>query len=129
MKLKFWQTKEFIELEKEWYLKLEKAKFEDVEKQINGNGALKQRASNCYRSASQIERENKQRYYELLQQALEDEVGFRDHVERLVMDRKASGITITNICIELDEMGERCYRGTIRKIIKKYEIKWRVKKP
>jgi len=129
MKQKFWQTKEFIELEKEWYTKLEKSHFEDVEKQINGNGVLKQRASNCYRSIHQIERENKQRYYELLAQAVHNELEFRDSVERFIMERKSVGTTINQISIELEQVGERCYRGTIRKIIQKYERKWLIKRP
>ena len=126
MKIKFWQTKEFKELEKEWYSRLKEAGFGDAEKE--DSGLLKQRASNCYRQEDAIRREAKMQYYILLGQALNQETEFRDDVERFVMERKAEGFTIERISEELKNRNERCYRGTIRKIIQKYEARWQVKK-
>lgn len=128
MKAKFWQTKEFKDLEAEWYGKLEEQEFTDIEKTVNGKNLLKQNASNCYGRASITTIDAKQRYYELLQQAFEEEIEFKDCIERLVMERKSCGIRIKNICLELEEMGKKRYRGTVRKIINKYEAKWGVKK-
>lgn len=127
MKPKFWQTKEFRELEKEWYLKLAGEKFPDIEKEINGEGGLKQRASNCYRGASLTEVETRARYYELLAQGVHNELEFRDGVEKYVMEQRSMGITITQIAVQLKQLGERCHRETVAKIIWKYEAKWCVK--
>ncbi len=123
MKPKFWQTRRFKLLQDEWYKRIEN----DAEKIINGEHVLKQRASNSYRSINRIARENKQRYYELLGSYFHKEA-FQDGVEKLVMERKANGITIRLISEELKRIGERCHRETIRHIIQKYEKKWGIKR-
>ncbi len=128
MKPKPWNTTQFKELEKEWYERLEKAGFKDVEKTVNGKSVLKQRASNCYRSADNIARENKQRYFELLGHAVSSEGDFKDGVELFVMEQRASGVSIRLICEELKKRGERNHRDTIRLIIRKFEKKWQIVK-
>lgn len=127
MKPKFWHTKEFKELETKWYCELKKEKFNDIEERVNGTPLLRQRSNNSYGNASQIERENKLRYYELLGRYVHEEA-FEDGIEQLIMQRKANGTTITLICKELEQMNERCYRGTVRKIIQKFEAKWKIKR-
>lgn len=127
MKPKFWQSQTFKELEKEWDEKLKESGFEDAEKAIGGIRVLRQRASNCYRSVSAVQRENKQRYFELLNSHSALEL-FEDRIEALIMARRASGYKIKQICEELRAMNERCHRQTIRLIIQKYELKWGIKK-
>lgn len=124
---KFWQTESFKSLEREWYARLEKAKFEDAEETVNGNSHLKQRASNSYRNARAVEREAKYAYYQMLASFCNEEA-FQDRVERFVLERRAEGAKIKEICEELRKMNERCYRNTIARIIVKYEIKWGIKK-
>lgn len=124
---KFWQTERFKSLERQWYDDLEKAGFKDAEETVNGNSFLKQRASNGYRNAREVERETKFAYYSLLQSFCNEEA-FQDRVERLVLERRSEGAKIKEICEELKKLGERCYRNTIAKIIRKYEIKWGIKK-
>jgi len=126
MKQKFWQTKAFKELEREWEFKLAQSGFSDAEKTVSGKRVLRQRASNSYRSERRVARENKQRYYELLGQFFHEEE-FSDRVEELVMERRSRGVTITSISGELKEMGERCHRETIRHIIQKFEKKWNIR--
>lgn len=128
MKPKFWQTNEFKRIEKEWYEKLKEEKFQDAEQTINGKALLKQQSSNCYRGKSKIERENKLRYYELLGHFFSEEKEFQDWVESYIMQRRSDGVKIIHISKELEWANERCYRGTIRKIIQKYERKWGIKK-
>lgn len=128
MKPKFWQTNEFKRIEKKWYQILKDEKFSDHEQTINGKSILKQNASNCYRGKSKIERENRLRYYELLGHFFSAETEFEDWVESFIMQRRSEGVKIIQISKELELANERCYRGTIRKIIQKYEIKWRIKK-
>ena len=128
MKLKYWQTDEFKKQEKEWYQKLEEEKFKDIEKIIGGRSVLRQRSTNCYRNSPQAVLEAKLRYYELLGEYTFRENGFRDSAERLIMQRRAAGVKIVDICKELEAMGERRYRGTVRFIIQKYEKKWQIKR-
>ena len=124
---KFWQTNDFKKLESEWYEKLEKDKFQDAEKKINGKLVLKQRATNCYRSSKTLERETKQRYFELLGQKLHLEKEFRDEVEEFIIEKRSQGFKIKEICQILRRINERNHRDTIRETLRKYEIKWRIK--
>lgn len=123
---KFWQTKKFKEIEKEWYAKLSADKFPDAEQLINGKLVLRQKANNCYRQACQVARENKLRYFELLGACFHKEA-FKDDVEAFVMEQRAHGVKIKRICEELKAMGERNHRDTVYLIIRKYEVKWGIK--
>jgi hypothetical protein len=127
MAKKYWQTEMFRALQSEWELVLKKAGFVDAEKLISGTLVLRQRASNAYRQASLLERQQKQKYYELLGAGFHAE-WFEDTVEALVMERRSQGVSIKNICIELKAHGGRCHRETVRSIIAKYEAKWRVRR-
>lgn len=127
MKIKFWQTQAFKDLEQKWYGKLEEKGFKDEEKTIRGDRVLRQRASNSYRGASQVEREAKLRYYEILQCYAGREI-FENSVDKLVMERRSNGIKIKDISEELRNKKEKCHRETIRFIIRRYEIKWGLRK-
>lgn len=127
MPQKFWKTKTFLTLQREWDQKLKASGFEDAEKSIGGTARLKQRASNSYRGAIQVLREAKLEYYRSLTYHFH-ETEFSDEVERLIMERRAEGVLIKSICEQLRSMGERCHRETVRHIIRKYEIKWGMKK-
>lgn len=128
MRKKFWQTKRFKELQREWDLKLAEAGFKDAETSTKGNRVLRQKASNCYRQACQVIREAKQRYYDMLGEGYHKETAWVDEVEGFVMEQRAHGVKIKRICEELKDMGERCHRETVRGIIRKYEVKWKIRK-
>lgn len=116
----------FEELEKYWYDRLKKEGFKDIEKKVGNERVLIQRASNVYRQATEVERENKRSYYELISSHVQHEQ-FTDPTDELIMCRRAEGITIKEISAELKKLGERCHRQTIRFIIRKYELKWKVR--
>jgi hypothetical protein len=131
MKPKFWQTPAFKELEREWHDRLREAQFKDAEKLVNGRLVLRRSAnglSDAYRDApSSIERANKLRYYEILGIGF-NSTEFDDEVESLVLERRSEGTKIKHICEELRQLGERCHRQTVRHIIRKYELKWGIKR-
>lgn len=127
MKVKFYQTNKFKELQRVWERKLAEAKFNDVEININGRRYLRQRANNSYRAQVQIMRESKQLYYNLLGQHFHEEE-FTDQVHKMIMERRSNGVKIKAISGELRAMGERCHRETIRHIIRFYEVKWKIKR-
>lgn len=127
MSRKFWQTKKFRELSEKWEALLAESGFVDAEKHSGGKSVLKQKATNCYRQASAVAREAKQRYFELLGAHFHKEE-FTDDVEAFVMEQRSCGVKIKRICDELSAMDERCHRETIRGIIRKYEHKWGIKK-
>jgi hypothetical protein len=126
-KPKFWQTAKFKELEREWNERLARSGFRDAETTVNGRPLLKQRASNSYRGATLVERENKRRYYELLGVHAHAEC-FTDWVDCVVLHWRATGAKIKTISQILETLGERCHRETIRGIIRKYEMKWGIRR-
>lgn len=115
-----WRSGAFKQLKGEWYKKIQELGFVDIEDE---HGRLKQNASNSYRTSIQPVIESKLRYYELLGQMAHQET-FRDHVERLIIERRSNGVKFKDICRELKEMGERCHKSTIRRIMRYYERKW-----
>ncbi len=131
MKQKFWQTKEFIELEREWYLKLERDGFKDAEEKTDRDVKLRQYSTGAlvrYRLDSPLVRECRQKYYELLAQAFDGETEFQSAIEQLVMKRRSSGVKIVDICKELASMRKKRHRETVSLIIQKFEKKWQIKK-
>lgn len=125
MTKKFWQTQKFKALQSEWEEKLIKSGFVDIEDERR---RLRQNASNSYRTTTHAIIEGKQRYYELLGQGYHNEKCFRDTVERIVMLLRSRGFKIKDICHGLRLMKKRNHRDTIRRIIRHYEIRWKIKK-
>lgn len=129
--VKYWQTRSFKKLEKAWNRKLRNEGFEDAERIIDSvhghQRRMTQRASNAYRQASEIERNNKSDYYRLLGLYTHDEE-FTDQVDLLVMFWRSQAYKISRICEELELLGHRCHRQTVRFIIRKYEHKWAIKR-
>ncbi len=124
---KYWTTKTFRQLRDKWYLKLDTSGFKDQEKVIAGEPQLSQYASNAYRQASDVVRDAKLRYYELMAQLMNDNKP-DDEVDLIVMTKWIEGNKIKDISAELKRKGKRCHRQTIRYIIRKYENRWEVKK-
>ena len=124
---KYWLAKGFKELQKEWYRKVEvDGLYTDIEKVVGGESVLVQRASNAYRQASQVVRQNKLRYYQLLASHVNEEK-WDDAVDELVMKMLAEGSKIKSISEHLKKKGHRHHRQTVRFIVRKYETKWNIK--
>lgn len=120
---KFWQTRKFKDLQKEWEEKLRDSGFVDHEK----NGFLTQNALNCYRTIDRLKIEAKERYYELLGQFHHEE-DYSCPIEEFVMERLSEGATRRQINRELKEQGLGRTRETVRNIIRFFEKKWQIKK-
>src|SRR5262245_22924750 len=99
-KAKYWETKEFKDLEREWYERLRLSGFDDAEKSINGTRILKQRASNSFRGAIALIRDSKFEYFRLMATAMACE-GFSNPIHRFILERRANGFKIIEICKEL----------------------------
>jgi hypothetical protein len=128
MATKFWQTKEFKKQQREWYEKAaEGGTYKDIEKVVGGQSTLIQRASNAYRQAPRVVRQNKLAYYQLLATRVNEEK-FDDAVDELVMRMLADGAKIRSISDELKVRGHRHHRQTIRYIVRKYEVRWNIKR-
>jgi hypothetical protein len=107
--------------------KLDKDGFEDAEKTINADSILIQNASNVYRQADELTRDNKLIYYEVLSQWIQKDQ-FDTEVDKIIMIRVSEGMKIKDISSELKSLKLPCWhRQTIRYIIRKYEQRWKIK--
>lgn len=122
----FWRSKKFRELYKTWNSKLKSSGFVDSETDLQGDRALKQRATNSYRQADQLERESRLDYYMLLGNLVHN-TNFNSEVDEIVMTLHADGFSIKEIMAEMGKKGFRRHRHTIRFIIKRWQMKWGIK--
>lgn len=122
----FWRTRQFKALSKVWDYKLEQTGFKDVEIEIKGDRALKQKATNCYRQASQLERESRLEYYCFLGYLVHN-TQFENEIDKLVMFKHSEGATIKEIVEVIKATGNRRDRRTIRFIIRRWQAKWGIK--
>jgi hypothetical protein len=118
----FWRKKSFRVLSQEWNKKLECSGFTDVEVELKGDRALKQRATNCYRQANSLERETRLEYYLFLGHLAHNTI-FPNDLEKLVMIRYSEGKTYGEIAIEVKR-----HRHSIEFIVKRWQTKWGVKR-
>lgn len=141
---KFWKSKEFENLKKEWDRKLAETGFEDAEKEVGGEAVLKKisvtsgREGGVYRHVKgkdrTIEIAEKEEYFRLMAQGFYQEKEFEDELDRLIMERTIEGRPIKEISTELKlklEEGKKSgkfHRNTIRFIRRRYETKWGVRK-
>lgn len=123
MKTKPWRTTQFKELERAWYEILKTKGFIDIEKNFNGKAVLKQRATNCYRGASELAIESKRRYFEVLEQMLHEEWEVLTEVERIVIVRKSEGLKLKQIAEEIKKTTQ-----TVKRILWKHEKRWGIKR-
>ena len=122
----FWRTKKFKTLTIIWNKKLEDSGFTDAEIELKGDRALKQRATNSYRQASELERESRLEYYSFLGY-LAHNTEFECEIEEFIMIRHSEGAEDKEIVEELKNMGSSKHRQTVSYIIKRWQVKWGVK--
>lgn len=119
----FWKTKAFLILSKEWDKRLKLCGFVDAEVNIKRDRALKQRATNSYRQASELERDTRLDYYRILGY-LANNTEFTNDLEKYVMIKHSEGHMIKEIIEGLNFSRDR---RTIRHIIRRWQMKWGIK--
>lgn len=124
----FWRKKTFKVLLIEWNKKLEQSGFEDAEVELKEDRALKQRSTNSYRQADQLERESRLEYYSFLGHLAHSTI-FPNELEKFVMLRHSEGALINEIADELLIKGlSQCKnRWRVRHIIRRWQMKWGIK--
>ena len=122
----FWRTKQFRVILKTWNQKLEKSGFSDAEIELKGDRSLKQKATNAYRQAPNLERESRLEYYCFVGHLAQNAV-FPNELEKIIMLKHSEGATIKEIVNELKKAGASRDRRTIRFIIRRYQAKWGIR--
>lgn len=124
--MKFWQTQSFKTLQKAWYERLEDDGFADVEEFArDGEMRLKKSAVHVFREDDRF-RDSKEAYYHFVSQQVHETVWTSD-VDRLILLRHSEGRKIRHICEELELLGHRRTRGTVRFKIRRYEVIWGIR--
>lgn len=117
----FWRTKSFKILSIEWNKKLEGSGFKDAEAELKNERSLKQRATNSYRQASELERETRLEYYCFLGYLAHNTI-FQNAVEKIVMVRHSDGASCKEIAQEIGR-----HRHYVEFIIKRWQTTWGIK--
>jgi hypothetical protein len=130
---KFWQTPAFKALESEWYAKLQQSGFADIERKPPNDASphpelvLRQNSANAFRQADQLARESRVAYFERVTELAAREPWINS-ADQLIMRRRGEGVLIKDIARELESLGLKCHRQTIRYVIRKFEVKWAIRK-
>lgn len=122
----FWRTKNFKNTYKEWNRKLQLSGFKDIEAELKGDRVLRQRATNCYRQATQLERESRLEYFCFVGHLVHTTI-FESELEKDVMFKHSEGLTIKEIVDDIKHKGISRDRKTIRYIIRRWQMKWGIR--
>lgn len=121
---RFYESKEFREVEKHWNHILLETGFIDQEQLSRGERILKNDpGSHAYRLSAQSEIDSRLRYFETLSR-LSRETIFPSLLEKIIMQMTADGKKIVDIQEHLLKNGRSLHRQTIRFIIRRYEHDW-----
>lgn len=120
----FWKTKAFKNLETEWYEKLLKNGFVDIEQDEN---FLRRMTADIFRKkVSDVTNANKASYYAIISSYVQEE-SFKDEADRIIMTMVSDGARIKSISCVLKSKGFKNNRATVRFTIRRYEMKWGIK--
>ena len=122
----FWRRKTFKVTLQIWNKKLEKSGFIDAEVELKGDRALKQRATNSYRQASELERDTRLEYYCFLGYLANNTI-FPNELEKFIMLKHADGHTIREIVDMARLNGISVFRKTVMHIIRRWQMKWGIR--
>lgn len=85
--------------------------------------ALRAPSNEMCRKLDNLEIETKTIYYSLLTERIAS-ANFANDIDRLILTWYAEGERIRDICEELEKLGMRRTRGSVRFIIRRYEMAW-----
>ena len=123
----FWQRKSFKDLQKVWYQKVANSGFNDIECVVGDEQELIQSSTYPFRyNPSMVERQNKQLYFEELSSHVQEET-FKNEVDEIILTKRAEGMKIKEILEELQRLGHKRARETVRFTIRKYENSWGIR--
>jgi hypothetical protein len=115
----FWKSPKFKKEQEDWYQRLQKAGFVDIEKE----GELLQSITHPYRHKNEVNRELILEYHLMLSECVKEEKWESD-LDFLIMERFSQGFKNSEIVAELEKIGQKRHRKTVMFIRRKYEFKW-----
>jgi hypothetical protein len=125
---KIYQSRQFLELSREWDTKLQRSGLVDIEETVGGEKVLKQNSANAFRQASRIERDTRPEYFSMIAECWHKE-NWQCPIDRCIMLGVSEGLKIKDISLLVNKLlgPRKSERKTIRYIIRKYEHKWGIR--
>lgn len=118
----------FRTLQKHWYKILEDSGFKDIEKLVDGKLFLKEIAPHSFWYMDEFECEMRGEYYRAISKiAFDENTLYKNDVDRMILQMHAEGIKISAIMNALKMKGESKHRLSIRYIIRRYEMAWKIR--
>lgn len=124
----------FKKLQRDWYEILKRSGFEDIEnddlslvsKSGNHDVIFNEEEDDHY--SNDIEAKSHELYYQRLSESINDPaVVFKNEAHWYIMTRHTEGAMIEEIVRELVALGMKRTRLSIRYIIRRYEMKWKIR--
>jgi hypothetical protein len=116
------------ELQEHWYQVLKDTGFQDIEKFQGHFMQLIEPASKRFKNITDIERTSREEYFRFMfQMCHKEDTEFRSDEDLYIMFRHSDGAQIKEILEELEELGVKRDRKTIRIIIRRYEMAWKLR--
>lgn len=127
--LSYWKTQHFKALQDAWYKRLSDVGFKDSEEPVGDEMELKQSSYQDTRPDrySELTRQTREEYYMILSEYAKEAI-FEREVDQVIMMMRSSGSRIKEIRDELKKIGKSRCLLSIRIIIRRYEVKWGIKK-
>ena len=121
-------SEEFEELQNQWYEKLRRSGFVDIEIKKDDQVFLKNKAYNNFIVMHPLDRDTQELKFVLLRHKVSDEsTVYKNEMHKLIMKMHAEGYKSQAIIQELRKHNIRRCRKTIFNIIRRYEIKWMIR--
>lgn len=122
---KFYETERFKHLQAKWYKKLLLESPKKSKKLFESRSTLLE--FSALHNNSPVTNDAKLKYCMLLSRRVRSE-GFIKERDKIIMRARAEGIMIKDILVLLENKGIKCHRNTVRFIIRRYEVKWKIRK-
>ncbi len=119
---------QFKTLQQLWYQKLADTGFQDIEEFKNGELVLKQSYSHPLRHHTEHSAKDQEEYFRFMSMCIMDKnISFKNDIDKYVLTRHADGATIKAIVTELNNLGTPRARNSVRFIIRRYLLVWRLR--
>ena len=125
--MKYWQTQEFLALQKAWYERLNNIGFKDVESKLDGfDPILKELSDKVHRYRYRSKMENHAEYFRVMLDKACQSV-YDSEIDKIILNMFADGKRYKDIYDFLASQGNRRCLNTLRFTVRKYEVRWGVK--
>lgn len=124
---KWYKSREFKEIEEEWYKKLKDTGFQDIEYMKRGEQQLAQSCLNVYYQQNSISVDNKTSYFTAIRDKINEEP-WNNQLHKLILSFHAEGVSkVETVKILKSQFNISIHRQTVMFIVRRYVHKWGIR--